>query len=77
MIDNPRKGTMDGYRCELCGAWIEYRDLGKVLAHAARCAGSARRRGSHRPRPQKAAAGLRQSATASRGAARNQRGDVE
>jgi hypothetical protein len=27
------KGTMDGYRCELCGAWIEYRDLGKVLAH--------------------------------------------
>jgi hypothetical protein len=20
---------MDGYRCELCGAWIEYRDLGK------------------------------------------------
>jgi hypothetical protein len=23
----------DGYRCKLCGAWIEYRDLGKVLAH--------------------------------------------
>jgi hypothetical protein len=23
----------DGYRCELCGAWIEYRNLGKVLAH--------------------------------------------
>jgi hypothetical protein len=23
----------DGYRCELCGAWVEYRDLGKVLAH--------------------------------------------
>jgi hypothetical protein len=23
----------DGYRCELCGAWIEYRTLGKVLAH--------------------------------------------
>jgi hypothetical protein len=21
------------YRCELCGAWIELRDLGKVLAH--------------------------------------------
>jgi DNA-directed RNA polymerase subunit RPC12/RpoP len=38
MTDNPRKpfggkGTMDGYRCELCGAWVEYRDLGKVLAH--------------------------------------------
>ena len=38
MTDNPRKpfggkGTMDGYRCELCGAWIEYRDLSKVLAH--------------------------------------------
>jgi hypothetical protein len=25
------KTTNDGYRCELCGAWIEYRDLGKVL----------------------------------------------
>jgi hypothetical protein len=23
----------DGYRCERCGAWIEYRNLGKVLAH--------------------------------------------
>jgi hypothetical protein len=23
----------DGYRCELCGAWIEYRALGEVLAH--------------------------------------------
>jgi len=22
-----------GYRCELCGTWIDYRDLGKVLAH--------------------------------------------
>ena len=34
MTDNPRsKGTMDGYRCELCGAWVEYRDLDKVLAH--------------------------------------------
>jgi len=28
------KPANDGYRCELCGAWIEYRDLGKVLAHA-------------------------------------------
>ena len=27
------KRTNDGYRCELCTAWIEYRDLGKVLAH--------------------------------------------
>jgi hypothetical protein len=27
------KRANDGYRCELCGAWIEYRDLGKVLAH--------------------------------------------
>jgi hypothetical protein len=27
------KPANDGYRCELCGAWIEYRDLGKVLAH--------------------------------------------
>ena len=26
----------DSYRCELCGAWIEYRDLGKVLAHEGR-----------------------------------------
>ncbi len=38
MTDNPRKpfggkGTMDGYRCELCGAWLEYRNLSKVLAH--------------------------------------------
>ncbi len=33
MTDNPRKGTMDSYRCELCGAWVEHRDLGKVLAH--------------------------------------------
>ena len=23
----------DGYRCELCGAWIEYRNLGNVLDH--------------------------------------------
>ena len=27
------KGMSDGYRCELCGAWIEYRDLGKVFDH--------------------------------------------
>jgi hypothetical protein len=27
------KPANDGYRCELCGTWIEYRDLGKVLAH--------------------------------------------
>jgi hypothetical protein len=27
------KPANDGYRCELCGAWIEYDDLGKVLAH--------------------------------------------
>jgi hypothetical protein len=27
------KRANDGYRCELCGACIEYRDLGKVLAH--------------------------------------------
>jgi hypothetical protein len=36
MTDIPRKpfgGTMDGYRCELCGAWVEYRNLSKVLAH--------------------------------------------
>jgi hypothetical protein len=26
------KRANDGYRCELCGTWIEYRDLGKVLA---------------------------------------------
>jgi len=25
--------TSDGYRCELCGAWVEYRNLSKVLAH--------------------------------------------
>jgi hypothetical protein len=25
--------TDDGYRCELCGAWVEYRNLSKVLAH--------------------------------------------
>jgi hypothetical protein len=43
MIDAPRKPIFrkpvdgkpanEGYRCELCGTWIEYRDLGKVLAH--------------------------------------------
>jgi hypothetical protein len=27
------KRVNDGYLRELCGAWIEYRDLGKVLAH--------------------------------------------
>ena len=25
--------TDDGYRCEQCGAWIEYRNLSKALAH--------------------------------------------
>jgi hypothetical protein len=30
------KRTNDGYRCELCGTWIENRDLGKVLAHERR-----------------------------------------
>jgi hypothetical protein len=38
MTDIPRKpfggkGTMDGYWYELCGAWVEYRNLSKVLAH--------------------------------------------
>jgi hypothetical protein len=28
-----RTGMGDGYRCELCGEWIEYRDLTKLLAH--------------------------------------------
>jgi hypothetical protein len=23
----------DGYRCELCGAWVEYGNLSQVLAH--------------------------------------------
>lgn len=27
------KRADDGHRCQLCGAWVEYRDLGKVLAH--------------------------------------------
>jgi hypothetical protein len=27
------KPANDDYRCELCGAWIEYRDLSKALAH--------------------------------------------
>ena len=36
MTDNPRKplggkGTMDGYRREPWCAWVEYRDLGKVV----------------------------------------------
>jgi hypothetical protein len=38
MTDTPRKPIFgkpanDGYRCELCGTWIDYRDLGKGLAH--------------------------------------------
>jgi hypothetical protein len=28
-----RKGMGDGYRCELCGEWIECRNISKVLAH--------------------------------------------
>ena len=24
---------LTGYRCDLCGEWIEYRNLSKVLAH--------------------------------------------
>jgi hypothetical protein len=28
-----RKRVNDGYLCELCGEWIEYDDLSKVLAH--------------------------------------------
>jgi len=27
------KGMNDGYRCELCGAWVEYGNLSQVLAH--------------------------------------------
>jgi hypothetical protein len=27
------KDMNDGYRCELCGAWVEYRNLSTVLAH--------------------------------------------
>jgi hypothetical protein len=26
-------GVTDGYRCELCGEWVEYRNLTKVLTH--------------------------------------------
>jgi len=37
MTDDPRNrkpdGANDGYRCELCGAWVEYRNLSTVLAH--------------------------------------------
>src|ERR1700704_6372192 len=29
------KGMNDGYRCELCGAWVEYGNLSQVLAHEA------------------------------------------
>jgi hypothetical protein len=46
MTDPPRKPIIgkpvdgkpanDGYRCELCDPWIEYRDLGKVLHHGQR-----------------------------------------
>jgi hypothetical protein len=32
------KPANDDYRCELCGAWIEYRDLGNALAHEGRTA---------------------------------------
>jgi len=28
-----KPGTHDGYKCELCGAWIELRNLSDVLAH--------------------------------------------
>jgi hypothetical protein len=28
-----KPGTHDGYKCELCGAWIELRNLREVLAH--------------------------------------------
>jgi len=27
------KPADDGYPCELCGAWIDYCDLGKLLGH--------------------------------------------
>jgi hypothetical protein len=35
IIEKPVDGkpANDGYRCKLCGTWIEYRDLGKVQAH--------------------------------------------
>lgn len=32
-IDGKPADDGDGYRCKLCGAWIEYRDLGKVFDH--------------------------------------------
>ena len=28
-----KQGAHDGYKCELCGAWIELRNLSAVLAH--------------------------------------------
>jgi hypothetical protein len=28
-----KNSVQDGYRCELCGEWVEYRNLSKVLAH--------------------------------------------
>jgi hypothetical protein len=30
------KPVSDGYRCELCGEWIEYRNISKVLPTRAR-----------------------------------------
>jgi hypothetical protein len=34
-IEKPVDGKPadDGYPCELCGAWIDYCDLGKLLGH--------------------------------------------
>jgi hypothetical protein len=28
-----KPGAHDGYKCELCGAWIKLRNLSDVLAH--------------------------------------------
>jgi hypothetical protein len=58
----------DGYRCELCGAWIEYRNLGKVLEHEGPLPHGAQDRpavGDRTDQDAKAAAGLGTSATAS------------
>jgi hypothetical protein len=52
----------DGYRCELCGAWIEYRNLGNVLDHEGPLPHGTQDRLAgkwHRPRPQKPAKALR------------------
>jgi hypothetical protein len=38
----------DGYRCELCGAWIEFRDLREVLAHEGTPRSDPRLRHCHR-----------------------------